>query len=71
MFGILFEKAPGITRQEAIEYMVLAMHNEDISRSIKEIPCDYNHLAEAALNALLSLQSKEYANDKKESATDV
>jgi hypothetical protein len=44
-----------MTRQEAIERMVLAMHNEEIKRSIKDIPCDYRNLAEAALNALLEV----------------
>jgi hypothetical protein len=44
------------TRQEAIERMVLAMHNEEIKRSIKDIPCDYRNLAEAALNALLEVE---------------
>ena len=48
MFRTLFEKAPGMTRQEAIE---------KIKKSLKKIQCWSNSfndsIAEAALNALL------------------
>ena len=54
-----------ITRQEAIERMVLAMHNEDIKRSIKDIPCDYRNLAEAALNAIAPMIPQEADNGGK------
>lgn len=85
MFGILFEKAPGITRQEAIECMAKAIRkelfkNEGPTQKIKEQGLEKEYyeyvgfycisIAESALNALLSLQSKGHAKDKKESATD-
>lgn len=53
-YGVFTEAV--VTRQEAIERMVLAMHNEEIKRSIKDIPCDYRNLAQAALNALLEVE---------------
>ena len=65
MFGILFEKAPGITRQEAIECMARAMFEWQRPGSRGDIPiedvwqyekCGFENLAEAALDALLSLQ---------------
>ena len=45
--------------------MVLAMHNEDIKRSIKDIPCDYRNLAEAALNAIAPMIPQEADNGGK------
>lgn len=47
MFGLLFEKAPGITRTEAIERMAKALCADDVMRE------GYYQMAEAALNALL------------------
>ena len=59
MFGLLFEKAPGMTRQEAIERMADALSLVQAKTFVDEIQwervmngCRYE--AEAALNALLS-----------------
>ena len=49
------EKYQVIPRQEAIDRMVLAMHNELIWRNLQDKPCDFRNYAEAALDALLFL----------------
>jgi hypothetical protein len=54
----LTHKKP-MPRKEVIECMSLAMHNEEIKRSIKDVPCDYRNLAEAALNAIVSIIQQE------------
>ena len=62
MFGILFEKAPGITRAEAIERMAKALFRVDnvlaldigFEQLTKQKQLTYKVFAEATLNALLS-----------------
>lgn len=56
MFATLFEKAPGITRTEAIEKMAKGMYlltNPEDTKYADFYNCYYFELAEAALNALL------------------
>ena len=48
MFGLLFEKAPGITRTEAIDIIAKALCADDVIRE------GYYEMADAALNALLN-----------------
>lgn len=65
MFGLLFEKEPGMTRQEAIEKILKAICGKnrlercykcsykDTEKCIKFCKDNYIEQAEAALNALL------------------
>lgn len=57
-FGLLFEKAPGMTRQEAIERMAKALYlfnrEDEWYKEHADMYSKYmNKMAEAALNALL------------------